>query len=91
MSDNIIQVRKKGSITLPVEIRTKYGYNEGDVFTLIDLGDGSFILSPRVLYVNQLGDRIANIIKEKQLSEDELLKALDEEREDYYRDHYAGH
>jgi AbrB family looped-hinge helix DNA binding protein len=90
MSDNLIQVRKKGSITLPVEIRNKYGYDEGDMFTLIDLGDGSFILSPRILYVNQLGDKIATIIKDRKISENELLKALDEEREGYYRNHYVG-
>jgi bifunctional DNA-binding transcriptional regulator/antitoxin component of YhaV-PrlF toxin-antitoxin module len=37
-----IQIRKKGSITLPLESRHKYDLDEGDIFTLIDLGDGSF-------------------------------------------------
>jgi AbrB family looped-hinge helix DNA binding protein len=90
MTDNIIQIRKKGNITLPVEIRNKYGYDEGDMFTLIDLGDGSFILSPRILYVHQLGDKIASIIKDKKISENDLLLALEEEREEYYREHYVG-
>ena len=44
MSSNIVQIRKKGSITVPIEIRNKYGLNEGDLFTLIDLGEGAFML-----------------------------------------------
>jgi bifunctional DNA-binding transcriptional regulator/antitoxin component of YhaV-PrlF toxin-antitoxin module len=31
MSTNTIQVRKKGSITLPMDLRTKYGVDEGDI------------------------------------------------------------
>lgn len=34
-----MQLRKKESLTLPVEIRAKYHLDEGDVFSLIDLGD----------------------------------------------------
>ncbi len=48
MGVTILQMRKKGNLTLPAELRSKYGLNEGDVFTLIDLGDGSFMLSPRI-------------------------------------------
>jgi bifunctional DNA-binding transcriptional regulator/antitoxin component of YhaV-PrlF toxin-antitoxin module len=82
-------MRKKGSLTLPVEIRKKYGLNEGDVFTLIDLGDGSFLLTPRLSRVNQLGDRVAQILEEENVSVDDLLSTLDEERERYYQDNYV--
>ena len=58
-----IQVRKKGTITLPREIRERYGLSEGDVFTLVDLGDGSFLLSPFVSKVAQLGDQAAEAIR----------------------------
>ena len=84
-----IQIRKKGSVTLPVELRHKYDLDEGDVFTLIDLGDGSFLLTPRVSKVNRLGDRIAEILNEGDISVNGLVDALDEERERYYREHYA--
>ena len=85
-----IQIRKKGSLTLPVELRNKYGLDEGDVFTLVDLGDGSFLLIPRISQVNRLGDRVAEILEEEGVSLDDLLTTLDEEREHYYREHYAG-
>ena len=89
MSVNMIQIRKKGSLTLPAELREKYNLNEGDVFTLIDLGEGSFLLTPRLSQVNRLGDRVAEILKEEGISQEELLNALDEERQRYYREHYA--
>lgn len=95
MTTNIIQVRKKGALTLPVDLRDKYGVGEGDVYTLIDLGDGSFLLTPRVSQVNRLGDRIAEKMSGYDVNMDDLLQALDDERERYYRDHYetgsSGH
>ncbi|HEX5417244.1 MAG TPA: AbrB/MazE/SpoVT family DNA-binding domain-containing protein [Chloroflexota bacterium] len=84
-----IQVRKKGTITLPREIRERYGLAEGDVFTLVDLGDGAFLLSPFVSKVAQLGDQAASALANADVSLDEILTALDEERETYYRDHHV--
>jgi AbrB family looped-hinge helix DNA binding protein len=89
MTVNTIQIRKKGSLTLPAEMREKYGLNEGDVFTLIDLGEGSFLLTPRLSQVNRLGDRVTEILKDEGVSQEDLLNALDEERQRYYREHYA--
>jgi len=84
-----VQIRKKGNFTLPVELREKYELDEGDTFTLIDLGDGSFLLTPRVSKIKRLGDRISELVREENISLDDLLNTLDEEREQYYRDHYA--
>ena len=89
MAANIIQVRKKGSITLPAQLRAKYGIDEGDIFTLIDMGDGAFMLTPRVSQVNRLGDRVAEVLKGENVSLDDLLSTLDEERERYYQERYA--
>ncbi len=89
MARETIQIDKRGRLTLPVELREKYSLNEGDVFTLIDLGEGSFLLTPRFSQVNRLGDRISTIINEAGVSPEDLLSALDEERQHYYREHYA--
>ncbi len=89
MITNTVQVRKKGSLTLPMELRAKYGMEEGDVFTLIDMGDGSFVLTPRILQVKRLGDKVAEIFEEQGLSLDDLLITLDNEREQFYKEHYA--
>lgn len=89
VTTNTIQLRKKGNFTLPMDFRTKYGVHEGDIFTLIDLGDRSFLLFPRISQVNRLVDRVAEILNEEGVSLDDLLNTLDNERERYYQEHYA--
>ena len=78
-----IQIRAKGLVTLPVELRRKYGLQEGDVLSLIDLGDGCILLSPKISQVARLGDEVARIISAKGISTEEMFQALEEERERY--------
>lgn len=85
-----IQIRGKGAVTIPIDLRRKYGLDEGDIITLIDLGDGSFLLTPKVTKVDRLGDRVAQAMAKEGISLDEILTALDEERERYYQERYAG-
>jgi bifunctional DNA-binding transcriptional regulator/antitoxin component of YhaV-PrlF toxin-antitoxin module len=89
MSMMVVQIRRKGIITLPIELRNRYSLNEGDVLTLQDLGDGSFLLVPSVSQVASLGDRVAQVINEEGVDTNEVLQVLEEERERYYREHYA--
>jgi AbrB family looped-hinge helix DNA binding protein len=84
-----LQIRSKGAVTLPIDLRRKYGLQEGDIITLVDLGDGSFILTPLITQVDRLGDRVAQIMDEEGVSLDDILSALDEEREQYYQERYA--
>ncbi len=84
-----VQMRGKGTITFPAKLRSKYKLQEGEVFTIIDLGGGSFLLKPKVLDVDVLSRRIAKRIKEDNISLDELLQALDDERKTYYQDNYV--
>jgi bifunctional DNA-binding transcriptional regulator/antitoxin component of YhaV-PrlF toxin-antitoxin module len=89
MTTMTVQIRRKGVITLPVELRRQYNLDEGDVFTLVDLGDGSFLLTPRVSQVARLGNQVAQLMEEESVTLDEMLEALDQERETYYQEHYA--
>jgi bifunctional DNA-binding transcriptional regulator/antitoxin component of YhaV-PrlF toxin-antitoxin module len=88
MSAVNIQLRRKGILTLPVSLRRKYNLDENDVFTLEDLGNGSFLLIPQVSRVARLGDRVARVMAEEEVSLEDMLEALDEERETYYREQY---
>ena len=45
--DATVQVRQRGTLTLPVELREKYGIQTGDTFCLVDL-DGVLMLTPMV-------------------------------------------
>jgi bifunctional DNA-binding transcriptional regulator/antitoxin component of YhaV-PrlF toxin-antitoxin module len=88
MSAVNIQLRRKGILTLPVSLRRKYNLDENDVFTLEDLGNGSFLLIPQVSNVARVGDRVAEVMAEEDVSLEDMLEALDEERQKYYREHY---
>jgi len=88
MTTMTIQMRRKGVITLPVELRRQYELDEGDVFTLMDLGDGSFLLTPRVSQVARLGDQVTRLMAEEGVDLEDMLETLEQERETYYREHY---
>ncbi len=90
MSTETVQIRQKGVLTIPAPLRRKYSLGEGDVYTLVDLGDGSFLLTPQVSQVNQYGDQIARLAQQEDVDVDELLTALAEERERYYSEQYVG-
>ena len=83
-----IQVRQRGTLTLPAEMRSKYGIKEGDTFRLIDL-DGIFVLTPMVPMVPELAREIERARLEAGLTVEELLKGLREQRERYYKEKYA--
>ena len=82
-----VQVRKRGTLTLPAQLREKYGIKPGDTFHLVDL-DGVFILTPMAPIVPELAREIERLRKELGLSTEDLLTALREQRETYYREHY---
>jgi bifunctional DNA-binding transcriptional regulator/antitoxin component of YhaV-PrlF toxin-antitoxin module len=88
METKTVIVRRKGVITLPVELRQRYGVTEGDVFTLVDLGEGALMLVPEVSQVARLGDAVAEQLEAADVSLEDLLETLDREREAYYREHY---
>jgi AbrB family looped-hinge helix DNA binding protein len=90
MMDATIQVRKRGTLTLPAELRDKYRIEPGDIFRLIDL-DGIFILTPMVPMVPELAREIERARIEAGLTVEELLDGLREQRERYYREKYGEH
>lgn len=85
--DATIQVRQRGTFTLPADLREKYGIKPGDTFRLVDL-DGIFVLTPMVPMVPELAREIERARLEAGLSIEELLNTLREERERYYREKY---
>ncbi len=52
------KVRQKGVIALPSEVRQRYNLAEGDIFTLIDLGEGVLMLVSKASEVAWSGLRV---------------------------------
>lgn len=87
--DEMVRVRQRGTLTLPVSLREKYGIKPGDMFRLVDL-DGIIVLTPVVPMVPELAREIERARQEAGLTIEELLAGLREQRERYYRERYGG-
>ena len=74
-----IQMRKKGSVTIPMEFRKRYRLDEGDPLTLIDLGEG-FFLSPRQSVLPKLVAEIETLCQKNNISLEELIQGVAKER-----------
>lgn len=85
--DSTVQVRDRGVLTLPADLREKYDIRSGDTFRLVDL-DGIFVLTPMVPMVPELAREIERARIEAGLSTDDLLRGLREQREHYRREQY---
>jgi len=83
-----IQVRQRGTLTLPADLREKYAIKPGDTFRLVDL-DGIFVLTPMVPMVPELAREIERMRQEAGLSIEEMLTGLREQREQYHLEQYG--
>ena len=75
-----VQVRQRGTLTLPAELREKYGIEPGDTYRLVDF-DGTLVLTPMLPMVPELAREIERMRLEAGLSVEELLVSLREQRE----------
>ena len=71
MSTKIIQIRQRGTLTIPRELRDKYGMAEGDPLTVVDL-DGAILLAPKVLLVPRLAEELTRLRRSRGLSLKEI-------------------
>jgi bifunctional DNA-binding transcriptional regulator/antitoxin component of YhaV-PrlF toxin-antitoxin module len=87
--ETTVQVRDRGVMTLPVDLRKKYGIQAGDSFRVVDL-EGIFVLTPMVPMLPELAREIEKARLEAGLSVEELLEGLREQREQYHKEIYES-
>ncbi len=78
-----VQVVRRGVITLPKNLREQSRINEGDTLTLIDLGDGVVVMSPRRSRVDEIANRLAREWQDSGESLESMLATLREVRAEY--------
>lgn len=83
MNELTVQVAQRGVITLPKELREAHDVKTGDTFAIIDLGEGTFVLSRRKSKLEYLSSEIRNALEEKGETLESMLIRLREERERY--------
>ena len=86
--DTPVQVRQRGTLTLPAALRAKHGIKQGDTYYLTDL-DGVLVLTPMVPLVPELAREIERLRTEASLSTGELLDGLREQRQRILRERQA--
>lgn len=84
----IAEIKSRGQLTIPKKIRESSHLEEGQVVSIIPMGN-SVIITPKRLELDEARRQIRRIMKASGLSEKELLKGLKEEREPLYRETYG--
>jgi bifunctional DNA-binding transcriptional regulator/antitoxin component of YhaV-PrlF toxin-antitoxin module len=87
MTTMTVQMRQRGTQTLPADLRQRYGIETGDTFQVADL-DGIFVLTPMTPMAPELAREIEKARQEAGLETADLLSALREIREQIYLENY---
>jgi len=88
MKTAIAEIKSRGQLTIPKKIRESSHLEEGQVVSIIPVGD-SVVITPKRLELDEARRQMRRIMKASGLSERELLKGLEEERESLYRETYG--
>jgi AbrB family looped-hinge helix DNA binding protein len=88
MRPSISEVKSRGQLTIPKKIRAMSHLEEGQVVSIIPVGD-SVIITPKRLELDEARREIKKIVKAAGLSVEDLLAGLKEEREKLYQETYG--
>ena len=83
-------ITPKGEITLPAEIREKYGFDDWGLLSVIDMGDGSILLKPHESDLTKNAEQMRKILEEEGVTMDDLLQTLDEVRKELFIERYGN-
>jgi AbrB family looped-hinge helix DNA binding protein len=75
-----VQVVRRGIITLPKELRDHNSIEDGDMLTLIDLGNGVMVISPQRSRVDEIANKLAREWQDAGGSFESMLSTLREVR-----------
>lgn len=81
-------IQRKGQLTIPIELRRKYGLEEGSVVDIIDEGNGIKIAPREVVALDAL-KRIGKALKERGISLEEMIEDGRKIRGEIYKEKYS--
>jgi AbrB family looped-hinge helix DNA binding protein len=88
MKPSTTEIKSRGQITIPKKIRVTSHLEEGQVVSIIPVGD-SVIITPKRLELEEARREVKKILKASGLSLEDLVAGLEEEREKLYRETYG--
>ena len=84
----IAEIKARGQLTIPKKIREKSHLEEGQVVSIIPVGD-SVIITPRQLTLDEARRQIKMILRQTGISVEEVLAGIKEERGSLYEEAYG--
>jgi len=83
-----VRVWNKGQVTIPKNIRESLDIADESILNIVQIGNVIF-LTPRELRLPRLAREFQTVMKEENITEEELLQALKEARKKIFKDKYA--
>lgn len=84
----VTEIKSRGQLTIPKKIRDEYNLEEGQLVSIIPVGD-SLIITPKILELEEARRKIRRILKASGVSVEKLLEGMEEERETLYKERYG--
>ncbi len=81
-------VQEKGQITIPAEIRRKWGLRKGDLVAFVETEAG-VVISPQEVIAMEALDQIGKILREKGVTLEELIDSGREMRGKIMEEEYG--
>jgi len=82
------EIKARGQLTIPKKIRVMGHLEEGQVVSIIPVGD-SVIITPKRLALDEARRELRRLVKAAGISEQDLLQGLQEAREEVYQETYG--
>jgi len=82
------EIKSRGQLTIPKKIRVMGYLEEGQVVSIIPVGD-AVIITPKKLELDEARREIRKLLMASGLSAEDLLTGLREEREKLYQETYG--
>lgn len=81
------EIKSRGQLTIPKKIRVTSRLEEGQIVSIIPVGD-SVIITPKRLELDEARREVKKILRASGVSIEDLLGGLQEEREKLYQETY---
>jgi AbrB family looped-hinge helix DNA binding protein len=82
------EIKSRGQLTIPKKIRVMSRLEEGQIVSIIPVGD-SVIITPKRLELDEARREMKKILKASGVSLEDLLAGVKEEREKLYQETYG--
>ncbi len=82
------EIKSRGQLTIPKKIRVRSHLEEGQIVSIIPVGD-SVIITPKRLELDDARREIKRILKESGMTPEDLLASMKEEREKLFQETYG--